>query len=127
MSGVGQERLKGRRNTSRVGAVAALVAFLTCYGTLGLVLILSLLGVSLAINETIWSATILSATAVAVLAIAAGFTKHRRILPPLLVCAGAALIFYVLLGSYHVLLEGLGFVLLIAGVATDFAAARKKR
>lgn len=127
MSGVGQERLKGRRNTSLVGAGAALVAFLSCYGTLGLVLILSLLGVSLSVNETIWSATILSATAVAVLAIAVGFTKHRRKLPPLLVCAGAALIFYVLLGSYHVLLEGLGFVLLIAGVATDFAAARKKR
>ncbi|WP_022727685.1 MerC family mercury resistance protein [Fodinicurvata sediminis] len=127
MGAAGPERLKGRRKTSLVGALAALVAFLSCYGTLGLVLVLSLPGISLAVNETLWAAAILSATAVAVLATAAGYPKHRSILPLILVCAGAVLIFYALLGSYHVLLEGLGFVLLIAGVAMDFANARKKR
>lgn len=127
MSAAGPERLKGRRNTSLVGALAALVAFLSCYGTLGLVLVLSLLGVSLGVDETLWAVTILIATAVAVLATAVGYPKHRSTLPLLLVCAGAVLIFYALLGSYHVLLEGLGFVLLIAGVAMDFANANKKR
>lgn len=125
--GIDSRKPRGTGSWGLVGAVAAVVALLSCYGPLLLLAGLSLLGVSLVVNETLWAGAILAATAVTVLALLASFLRHRKPGSLLLALAGATLIFYALLGSYHVLVEGLGFVFLIAGVAVDLRNGRRKR
>lgn len=125
--GATPRKLKETGGWSLVGAVAAVVALLSCYGPLLLLAVLSLLGASLVVNQTLWAGAILAATAVTVLALLASFLRHRRPGSLLLALAGAALIFYAMLGSYHVLVEGLGFVLLIGGVVMDLRNGRRRR
>ncbi|MFC4353313.1 MerC family mercury resistance protein [Fodinicurvata halophila] len=119
-------RLKGTGRWSLLGAVAAVVALISCYGPLLLIGVLSLLGTSLVLDETLWAGAILAATAVALLALVISFLRHRKPLSLLFALAGGALIFYAFLVSYHVLIEGLGFLLLIVGVVMDLLSVRRK-
>ncbi|MFD1378481.1 MerC family mercury resistance protein [Fodinicurvata halophila] len=82
-------RLKGTGRWSLLGAVAAVVALISCYGPLLLIGVLSLLGTSLVLDETLWAGAILAATAVALLALVISFLRHRKPLSLLFALAGA--------------------------------------
>lgn len=98
------------------GAAALGVAMLTCYGTLAATALLSLAGVTLAVNGGAVSAAILAFGALAVIAVAAGVRKHGRYAPTAIALAGGAILLYAHLVNFSFAVEALGFV--VIGIAT---------
>jgi rhodanese-related sulfurtransferase len=115
----------GNRGASRVSMAATALAVLSCYGTTPLIALLSLLGASLALDEAVWAAVISVLAALAALAIAVSYRRHRIVGPTLAAAAGLALILWALYGSYSRVVELAGFVLLIAAVLWDWRASAR--
>ena len=78
----------GNRGASRVSMAATALAVLSCYGTTPLIALLSLLGASLALDEAVWAAVISVLAALAALAIAVSYRRHRIVGPTLAAAAG---------------------------------------
>jgi SAM-dependent methyltransferase len=106
------------------GSVALAVAFLSCYGTLMAVSLLTLAGFPVAIDTGLWAGTIVLFGALAALAVGAGARKHGRYIPFALAAAGALLLAYVQLVNYSLPLELTSFALLAAGVLLDLRLGR---
>lgn len=124
---VGLRRLTYRLRPRRLGigdrglwgAVAVIAALIACYGTIALLALLSLLGVSVTIEPGLWAATIAGAAVLAVVATAFNLTRHGQQWPLVLAGLGAAAIGYAMFGTYNPIVEGLGFAALIGAVAFD--------
>lgn len=101
---------------------ATALALVSCYGTTVLIGLLSLLGVSLALDEGIWAGTISVFAALATIAIAVSYRRHRTIGPTAVAALGFGLILWVMYGSYGRIIELAGFVLLIAAALWDWRA-----
>jgi ubiquinone/menaquinone biosynthesis C-methylase UbiE len=108
-----------------VGSLALALSVLACYGALAATVLLSLAGITLAINPALWAATIVTLSAFATVAVAAGVHKHGAYAPLGFALAGSAALAYVQFGDYKVGLELIAFGLLTAGVALDFLKRRK--
>ena len=104
---------------------ATALAILACYGTTVLIGLLSLLGVTLAINEGVWAGVIVFA-ALATAAIAMSYRRHRVIGPTVVAALGLGLILWVMFGSYSRVIELVGFVLLIAAALWDWRAGASR-
>jgi uncharacterized membrane protein YdjX (TVP38/TMEM64 family)/rhodanese-related sulfurtransferase len=115
------------RKAIRLPQMATALAVLSCYGTLALVALLSLIGVSLAIDDSIWAGAISLFATLAVLALAASYRRHGATGPTVAGLFGLALILWVMLGSYNRFIEGAGFALLIFATVWDWLAARRAR
>lgn len=113
-----------RRGT--LGVLGAVLATLSCYGTLAVVALLPLLGLRPSLNDAAWGTAILALTALAVAAIVPGYRRHGSLLPALSALAGGGLIAYVLLVQYGAIMELTGFVLLVAAALMD-AGLRRRR
>lgn len=111
------------RIASWLPRTATALAILSCYGTLLVIALLSLLGISLAVNESAWAGAISAFAALAALAIAASYRRHRSIGPTAIAVSGLALILWAMHGSYNRVIELVGFVLLIAATLWDWRAA----
>lgn len=111
----------GRKVPWLPGAATAL-AILSGYGTTVLISLLSLLGISLAIDERAWAGAIGVFAALATLGIAASYRRHRLIGPTVVAAFGLALILWAMYGSYSRVIELAGFVLLIAATLWDWRA-----
>ncbi len=109
------------------GIAAAMLAVLACYGTLALVAVLPLVGVRLAVNDEVWSGTILLFTILAVLAVVPGLRRHGSPVPGAGAITGAGLIVFALLVEYHALVELAGFVLLATAAFFDALLRRRHR
>lgn len=107
------------------GIIALALAVLACYGTLLAVSVLSLLGLTIAVDDGLWAGTIFLFAALAALAVAAGVRKHHS--PGALAVAllGVGLTGYALFARYDRLIELVGFVLLGAAIFWDFALRRQ--
>jgi rhodanese-related sulfurtransferase len=103
------------------GAATAL-AIISCYGTTLLIGLLSLLGISLAVDERAWAGAIGVFSAMAAIAIAVSYRRHRVIGPAISAVVGLALILWVMYGSYNGVIELLGFALLVAATLWDWRA-----
>jgi rhodanese-related sulfurtransferase len=101
------------------------LAVLSCYGTTVLIGLLSLLGVSLALDEGAWAIAISVFAALAAIAIAASFRRHRIIGPTVIAALGLGLILWVMFGSYSRAVELAGFVLLISATLWDWRAGAR--
>lgn len=101
------------------GAVAAFAAIVACYGTMGLIGILALLGIGLAVDEGLWAITIAGAAVIAAVATAFNLRRHGQPWPLVLAVVGAAIIVYVMFVSYSMVVEAVGFATLIAAIALD--------
>lgn len=88
--------------------VAGLLAVASCYGTLGVVALLSVIGVAVPLNEVLLVRIVTVVLAIALLGMAYSFRMHRDIKPSLLGIASAALLFWVFYGEYSRPLEALG-------------------
>ena len=116
-----------RVGRSRWFAVVSLVAaLLTCYGTLTLVGLLSVLGVSMAINSVAWAGVIVVFAGLTVFGISLGLRRHRRPAPFVLALPGFALIAWAMLGRYDRTLEITGFAMLAAATAWDWRLRRRR-
>jgi hypothetical protein len=116
-------RAIGRRGWA--GSSALLLAMLACYGTLTATVLLSLAGITLAINPAAWSGAILGFAALAVLAIAVGARKHGAHAPLGVALAGAAVLAYAHLVDFSFGLEFFAFAVVGAGVVLDLRARRR--
>ncbi len=112
---------------SRWFAVVSLAAaLLACYGTLALLGILSVLGVSMAINGAAWAGVIVVFAGLTAFGIAVGLRRHRRPAPVVLALIGFALIAWAMLDHYDRALEIAGFALLAAATAWDWRLRRRR-
>lgn len=91
------------------GTVSFVIALLTCYGTLALVGLMSLLGAGIAINETIWAAAIVGCVYATTLIIALGKRRHGSIKPPAFALAGSVIITYTMFVDYQLWIEIIAF------------------
>ena len=113
------------QDTSWLAGAAALLSIAVCYGTLGLIAVLSMIGVTLALNENIWAGVIVFFALLAVLGVTLGYRKHRNSNPARLAIFGAALVIWAMYGAAAIvdLLGVPGFAVEIAGFSALIAAA----
>lgn len=118
---------------SRLAGAGALLSLAACYGTLGLVALLSAMGVTLAVNVHVWAGVIVGFALLAVLGVALGTRRHGKAAPLLLALAGAALVAWAMYGSHTItallglpatVVELAGFALLIVAAFQDWRAKR---
>lgn len=110
---------------SRLASLASatsLLAVVSCYGTLGAVALLSVVGITVHLNEILMTRIITGVLTVVLLGLTYSYRLHRRGGPLLLSLAAAALLLWVFYGCYSRPLEALGFVGLVAASAWDFRA-----
>ena len=107
------------QSASWLAGASALLSLATCYGTLGLVAVLSLMGVTLAVNESIWAGVIVAFAILAVLGVTLGARRHGNRNPLWLSIVGAALIVWAMYGAQSIvnLLGAPSFVVELAGFA----------
>ena len=106
------------------GTVSLALAALTCYGTLALVALMSALGVTLAVDLTLWAGGIVLFALIATAVVGLGFRKHRTWLPLGFAIAGSGLLIYSMYLHYEVLVEIAGFVLLAIATWLDYTRRR---
>jgi arsenite methyltransferase len=107
------------RRRGLAGTLALALSVLACYGTLAATAMLPLIGVTLAVNEALWTGTILAFAALATVATAAGIRKHGARAPLVVALLGTTVLFYAHLVSFSMALELAGFVILALGVGLD--------
>jgi len=110
-------------NTSkytRLAGIGTILSLATCYGTLALVGILGALGITIAINNTIWAGAIVAFAVLAVIGLALGYRRHRNPAPLIIGLTGAALISYTMFADYSRVIELTGFALLSLAAFLDW-------
>lgn len=126
MSEADLRRRNGNRAAWLPGAAAAL-AILSCYGTALLIGLLSLVGISLAVDERVWAGAISGFALLAAVAIVVSYRRHHIIGPPIAAAIGFALIFWVMYGSYSRVIELFGFLFLVIATLWDWRARSNQR
>jgi rhodanese-related sulfurtransferase len=116
----------GSGKSSRIPRAATALAVLSCYGTTVLIGMLSLLGVSLALDEGVWAGAISVFAALATIAIAVSYRRHRTIGPTVVAAIGLGLILWAIYDSYSRVIELTGFVLLIVATLWDWRAGARR-
>jgi hypothetical protein len=109
----------------RYSGVAVVLSIVACYGTLALVAILSLAGVTISVHEGAWAAVIAVFVWVAVLAMGVNIQRHRSFGPFVLADIGALLVSWVMMVDYSRVLEVIGFALLIVAALWDRQVRRR--
>ncbi len=121
------------QNTSWLAGASALLSLAACYGTLGLVALLSMMGVTLALNVDIWAGVIVAFALLAVIGVTLGYRRHGNANPVRLAVIGAALVIWAmygaeaivdLLGVPSTIVEIAGFAALIASAYWDWRLKR---
>ncbi len=108
-----------------LAGTAALLSIVACYGTLFTISVLSALGISLVVNEGAWAGAIALFAVLAVLGVVLGYRRHHTLAPLLLAAIGAAIILWVMFGSFNRILELGGFAALIVGAIWDWRLKRR--
>lgn len=114
-----------KQRLSWLGSVTSLLAVATCYGTLAAVTLLSLIGVSVEIDESTLVILITGLLILALLGMVYSWRIHRHPGPLLLSLGAAALLLWVFYGSYSKPLELTGFALLVVASVWDFRAKKR--
>jgi len=114
----------GSREASGFPRAATALADLSCCGTAAVIGLLSLLGVSLALDEGIWAGAIslFAALATIAIAIARSYRRHLIVGPAVVAALGLGLILWTMYGAYSRVVELVGFVLLKAATLWDWRA-----
>ncbi len=109
------------------GAVALGLAACACYGTLAALALLSVLGVTLVVNDAAVAGIVALLAALAAAVVGLGIRKHGSAMPILPAAVGAAFVVYAMLVRYDSRIEFAGFVLLAAAVAWDWRLRKRAR
>ena len=99
---------------------STLAAMLACYGTIALVGILSIMGISLVVNPVVQASSISILALLAALLIVLHLKRARSLGPALVAIAGAAVILWVMWGTYNWMLELGGFVAILCAAYWDW-------
>ena len=106
------------------GILTWILALLSCYGTLAVLALLSMLGITLAIREDIWLGIIMLFVTLSACIVALGVKQHHAIGPLVPAVIGVVLIAYVMFHTYYLVLEICGFILLGIAVLWDYRLRR---
>ena len=106
------------------GCASLLMAAIACYGTLALVALLSMLGVTLAFNEAIWASSIVAFSVGATAVIALGVKRHNSFKPLVPGLLGSGLMVYTMFIDYSLLTELIAFALLAVAIYLDYHLRR---
>ena len=98
---------------------AAVLAIVSCYGTALLIGLLSMLGVSVVVNERAWAGAISVFAALAVILIGSSTRRHRIAGPVVIAGTGLAFILWTLYVNYSRVVELAGFAMLVAATLWD--------
>lgn len=109
----------------RYSAAAVVLSIVACYGTLALVAILSLAGVTMSVHEGAWAAVIIVFAWIAVLAMGVNIRAFRSFGPFVLSGIGALLVSWVMIVDYSRTMEIIGFALLIVAALWDRQVRRR--
>lgn len=101
------------------GALAAAGSVVACYGTILLLGLLSLFGMTISLDEGAWAFAIAATAVLAALATALNLPRHRQPWPLVMAAFAAGVIGYVMAGAHDPILEALGFATLVGAVALD--------
>ena len=121
------------QNSSWLAGAGALLSITACYGTLGLIALLSMMGVTLALNVDIWAGVIVAFAMLAVIGVTLGYRRHCNANPVRLAVIGAALVIWAmygaeaivdLLGVPSTIVELAGFAALVASAYWDWRLRR---
>ena len=107
--------------------IATALSIVSCYGAALLIGSLSLLGVSVAINERAWAGTISIFAGLAVILIGASGRKRHIFGPTLVAAIGLAFILWAMYGAYSRVVEVVGFALLVAATLRDLRLRPSRR
>lgn len=97
----------------RFTGLAALMSIIACYGTLALVSILSLLGITIDIHTGVWAGAITFFAWLAVGGVANNFRRHRAVGPLIAAAVGAVFVTWAMFVSFNRIIEIAGFAGLI--------------
>ena len=114
-----------KKDYSWVGSVASLLAVVACYGTLATVALLSVIGISVEIDESLLVKLITGLLVLALAGMGYSYSVHRYPGPLLLSIASAVLLLWVFYGIYSKPLELTGFIALVIASAWDFRAKKR--
>ncbi len=109
----------------RYSGVAVVLSIVACYGTLALVAILSLAGVTMSVHEGAWAAVIVVLTWIAVLAMGVNIRSVGSFGPFVLADIGALLVSWVMIVDFSRVLEVVGFALLIVAALRNRQLRRR--
>lgn len=137
LQGLDGKQAPGERDTSPTtrgsnplegaGVLSALLAILACYGTSLVILGLSLLGATLAVDEGARAAAISLFAVLAFLGVAPGYLRHRRAAPGALALIGASLVIWSMVGDYAWITELGGLSALALAAVWDWRLKRSHR
>jgi arsenite methyltransferase len=116
---------KSKHKLSWLGSVTSLLAVATCYSTLAAVSLLSLIGVSVDIDEAVLVKLITGLLILALAGMLYSWRSHRHPGPLILSLGAAVLLLWVFYGSYSKPLELTGFALLVIASIWDFRARKR--
>lgn len=108
-----------------LGPVMGLLAVTACYGTLAAVALLSVIGISVQIDEGLMTKLVSGMLVLVLFGMGYSYRLHRNWGPLLTAMASSALLLWVFFGSYSKHLELAGFVML--GIASIWDFRAKKR
>jgi len=114
-----------KKDYSWLGTAASVLAVVACYGTLAVVSLLSIIGISIRIDESTLAKLITGLLVLALGGMGYSYRVHRHPGPLMLSVASAAMLLRVFYGSYSKPLELTGFVLLIIASIWDFRTKRR--
>lgn len=116
----------GDRTPWLPGFATALAVF-SCYGTTLLIGLLSLLGISLAVDDRVWAGAVGLFSLLAAIAIAVSYRRHRDIRPGISAAVGLVLILWSIYGAYNRVVELVGFAFLVVATLWDWRARPRHR
>lgn len=114
-----------KKDYSWLGSAASLLAVVACYGTLAVVSLLSIIGISIKIDESTMAKLITGLLVLALGGMGYSYSVHRHPGPLMLSVASAAMLLWVFYGSYSKPLELAGFAALIIASIWDFRTKRR--
>lgn len=116
-----------RSKISWLPGAATALAITSCYGTAVLTGLLSMLGVSMVINEGAWAAAISVFAGLAVAFIGAAGRRQRIFGPTAIGIVGLTFILWAMYGGYSRIVEFVGFALLVTATLWDLRLRRVRR
>jgi len=113
------------RGAGLLAPAGTILSILACYGTLAVVGALSLMGISLAVNEGLWAGAIVLFALVAFAGLFLGWRVHRTLSPVLLGALGTGMILWTMTGAYSRPVEIAGFFCLAVAAWLDWRARHR--
>lgn len=119
--------MKNERIRDWIAPAAATLSLIACYGTLAAIAMLGALGITIVLNEAVWSGAIIVFAWLTLLTLWLRTRRHGQLWPIGLAAIGVVLITYTMMVTYERIIEIVGFAFLCVGTFMDWRAGHRQR